>query len=81
LVFANAGTSLPMDPLLMLSFTINHMLEENLIKLFLFVQGSVKESTTDVPRVRVRISSEKVSQVASIWVNVKILSLFNGSIS
>lgn len=70
-----------MDPLLMLSFTINHMLEENLIKLFLFVQGSVKESTTDVPRVRVRISSEKVSQVASIWVNVKILSLFNGSIS
>ena len=70
-----------MDPLLMLSFTINNMLEENLIKLFLFVQGSVKESTTDVPRVRVRISSEKVSQVASIWVNVKILSLFNGSIS
>ena len=70
-----------MDPLLMLSFTINHMLEENLIKLFLFVQGSVKESTTNVPRVRVRISSEKVSQVASIWVNVKILSLFYGSIS
>jgi long-subunit acyl-CoA synthetase (AMP-forming) len=40
----------------------------------------VKESATGVPRVWVSISSEKMSQVASIWVNIKFLSLFYVSI-
>ena len=64
-----------MNSFLLQLLPIDNVLKENLVELFLFVESPIEKGTTYIIRIGVLISSEEVSQVASVRINI-IISFF-----